>query len=221
MGSTFATTVDTVDWKPGEGKGKRQRGKTPQEKDDKSSSNGTDKQDGIAKKKPKCFSCGGDHYINQCPEFLEIKKIKEEEKPAAVTWDVMTFVTYLVNAIGATGFKPTEVLLDNQANISIMRPDLLSAFKEAKTEVKINGVGGVQLSTRETGYLPDFFRVCTSSNTKANILSFAKVEDLYEITYQPQESFTVHLPDRDIVFHRRDKLYVTGFSETVVAVTKA
>jgi hypothetical protein len=37
-----------------------------------------------------------------------------------------------------------------------MRPDLLSAFKEAKTEVKINGVGGVQLSTRETGYLPDF-----------------------------------------------------------------
>ncbi len=70
-------------------------------------------------------------------------------------------------------------------------------------------------------YLPDFFRVYTSSDTKANVLSFADVEDLYKIMYEPQESFTVHLPDRDIVFHRRDKLYVIGFSETVVAVTKA
>jgi hypothetical protein len=81
-----------------------------------------------------------------------------------------------------------------------MRPDLLSAFEEAETEVKFNGVGGVQLCTRETGYLPDFFRVYTSSDTKANVLSFADVEDLYKITYEPHESFTVHLPDRDIVF---------------------
>jgi hypothetical protein len=51
------------------------------------------------------------------------------------------------------------VLLDNQANVSIMRPELLSAFEKADTEVRINGVGGVQLSTDETGYLPDFFRV--------------------------------------------------------------
>jgi len=29
IGSTFATTADTIEKKPGEGKGKRQRGKTP------------------------------------------------------------------------------------------------------------------------------------------------------------------------------------------------
>jgi hypothetical protein len=77
------------------------------------------------------------------------------------------------------------------------------------------------LSTRETSYLPDFFRVYTSSNTKANVLSFADVKALYEITYQLQQSFPVHLPDRDKVSYRRDKLYVADFSEAIVAVTKA
>ena len=147
--------------------------------------------------------------------------MKEEEKQAAATWDATTFVTYQVNAIGLSGFKSTEVLLDNQANVSIMRPELLSAFEKADTEVRINGVGGVQLSTDETGYLPDFFRVYSSSHTKANVLSFADVEDMYDITYIPQESFTVHLPERDIIFHRRDKLYVADFSRPIVAVTKA
>jgi hypothetical protein len=80
VGRTFATTTDTVDQKPGEGKGKRQRGKIPQDKDDNNSSDGSDKQDRTAKKKPKCFSCGGDHYINQCPEFLEFKKKERGRK---------------------------------------------------------------------------------------------------------------------------------------------
>jgi hypothetical protein len=78
------------------------------------------------------------------------------------------------------------VLLNNQANISI-------------TKIRINGVRGVQLSTDETGYLPDFFRVYSSSHTKANVLSFADVEVMYDIMYRPQESFTVCLPERDIV----------------------
>jgi len=53
------------------------------------------------------------------------------------------------------------------------------------------------------------------------VLSFADIEDLYPITYQPQESFTVHLPERDIVFSRRDKLYVADFDVPTVAVTRA
>jgi hypothetical protein len=87
-----------------------------------------------------------------------------------------------------------------------MRPDSLMAFEEADTKVRINGVEGVQLSTKQTGYLPDFFRVYMNSETKANVLSFSDLEDLYSVTYQPQKSFTVRLPDRDIIFYRRDKL---------------
>jgi hypothetical protein len=94
----------------------------------------------------------------------------------------MTFVTYQVNAIALGSFKPMEVLPNNQANISIMRPELLSAFQEAESEVRINRVGDVQLkTTKQTGYLPNFFCVYSSSNTKANVLSFSNIEDLYEV----------------------------------------
>ncbi len=95
-------------------------------------------------------------------------------------------MTHQINAIGIGGFKPTEVLLDNQANVSIIRPELLSAFEKTENGIKVSGVGGVQLYTEETGYLEDFFRVYTSTETKANVLSFADVEDLYKIMYQPQ-----------------------------------
>jgi len=56
-----------------------------------------------------------------------------------------------------------------------------------------------------------------------NVLCFADVEDLYEITYQQGTSFMVHLPERDIVFKKRNKLFVADFVEYCgnVLVTKA
>ncbi len=87
-----------------------------------------------------------------------------------------------MNAIGYSGFRETEVLLDNQADISIMRPGLLRAFKPAEKAVCVNGVGSLQLTVDRKGYLEDFFDVYASEHTKANILSFSEVEDMYDIT---------------------------------------
>jgi hypothetical protein len=57
---------------------------------------------------------------------------------------------------------------------------------------------------------------------KANVLSFSEVEDAYDITYVPHEAFIVHLPERDITFERRGKLYITDFArDSQVHVTKA
>jgi hypothetical protein len=41
-----------------------------------------------------------------------------------------------------SGFHETDFLLDNQADISIVRPGLLCAFKPAEKKVYMNGVGG-------------------------------------------------------------------------------
>jgi hypothetical protein len=38
------------------------------------------------------------------------------------------------------------------------------------------------------------------------------MEDTYKVTYEKGNSFTIHLPDRDLVFHRREKLYIADFS---------
>jgi hypothetical protein len=61
-------------------------------------------------------------------------------------------------------------LLDNQANISIMKRGLLRAFGKIEEEIKINGVGGVQLSTNTTRYyLEGLFCMYASTETCANI----------------------------------------------------
>lgn len=72
----------------------------------------------------------------------------------------------------------------NQANISIMRPELLTGFEKSKNMVRVKGVGAVH-------------------KTKANVLCFVDAEDVYKITYVAQHSFTVCLTDHNIVFYRK------------------
>jgi hypothetical protein len=43
---------------------------------------------------------------------------------------------------------------------------------------------------------------------RENVLSFADVEDLYDIMHIRKCAFVVHMGDRDLVFKRRQKLYV-------------
>jgi hypothetical protein len=63
------------------------------------------------------------------------------------------------------------------------------------------------------GDLDGFFEVYANDEAKANGLSFAAVEDMYEVTYSRGQGFTVHMPERDIVFRRRDNLYVVDWAE--------
>jgi len=141
-----------------------------------------------------------------------------------VTWQASTYCTRTVNS--AVDHNLTvgrnEVLLDNQADISIIRPHLLVNVKQSDEEIRINGVGGLTLKVNKVGLLPDFFQVYSSEETLANVLSFSEVEDKYHITYVPQESFIVHLEDRDIEFKRRGKLYVAQWEEvaTMLATVK-
>jgi hypothetical protein len=114
--------------------------------------------------------------------------------------------------------KTTDVLLDNQADISIVHPSLLTGVKPSKKRIKISGVGGVQLIVDKVFFLEGFFEVYASPATKANVLSMAAVEELYPITYKLGESFTVHTGNRDIVFRQRERLYVAEWESESVAL---
>jgi hypothetical protein len=65
----------------------------------------------------------------------------------------------------------------------VIHPMLLEDVRQADRKIKVNGVGGVQLIVEQTGRLPEFFNVYASTQTKANVLSFAEVEEKYKITY--------------------------------------
>jgi hypothetical protein len=126
-----------------------------------------------------------------------------------------------VDSAGRKGFTTTEVLSDNQADISIVQPELQRALPLINDTVKVRGVGGVRLELDQVGYLQDFFEVYSSSEARVNILIFTEVEEVCPITYVPQEGFVVHMDDRDILFKRCGKMHVADFAEFTVIATQA
>ncbi len=82
-----------------------------------------------------------------------------------------------------------------------------------KNSVQVDGVGSVQMEVRQVGYLDEFFDIYASNTMTVNILSFSEVEELYPITYEPRVGFTVHLPDKDILFRKRGKMHVADFAD--------
>ena len=121
---------------------------------------------------------------------------------------------YVVDtAVNVTrGITLTQVLLDNQADISVMHPMLLRDVRPAEKKIRVCSIGGVQLIVEHVGMLDGFFEVYASENTKENALSFAEIEDKYEILYVRAQTFTVHVPQgEDIVFSRQNKLYVADW----------
>jgi hypothetical protein len=82
--------------------------------------------------------------------LVKQQQSKEEDKGDFVNaaWEVNAFHTmrtYQVNATGLKGFSPMEVLFDNQADISIVRPELLWSLQPVNKHECINSVGGTQL----------------------------------------------------------------------------
>jgi hypothetical protein len=117
--------------------------------------------------KIKCFKCGEKGHIASFPNCPgKNKKKKEgEEGQVMVTWvDADVFATYDVfNATdGTLGLGKNVVLLDTQAKISLFHPSVLEDVRESKREIKINGIGGYQLTVKEKGHLPNFFDVYCS-----------------------------------------------------------
>jgi hypothetical protein len=86
--------------------------------------------------------------------------------------------------------------------------DVAKQCPEIRKQIRVKGVGGLQLIVDEEGILEVFFLVYASEKMKADVLSFTDVEDLYNITYIQKRAFIVHMGDRNIVFNRREKLYV-------------
>ncbi len=62
------------------------------------------------------------------------------------------------------------------------------------------------------GHLEGFCDTLAYHEGAANILCMADVEDRYDITYDPCRSYTVHMEYQDLVFYRRDKMYVADMS---------
>jgi hypothetical protein len=177
-----------------------------------------------------CFRCKEfGHYSTSkdCP--MNKSKKKEQDAQANGTWgqweeqfDAGMFMTMQERTLEdhgsvymTQGLSKTELLLDNQVNISIINPCLLKNVRKANHRVRVKGVGGTQLIVDQVGDLDGFFEVYASEHTRVNILSFANVEDKYIVTYKEKEAFTVQLScGKTINFTRRNKPYAADWQDT-------
>jgi hypothetical protein len=79
------------------------------------------------------------HFANKRPkkkkqseQESDAEDSGSEERHGNVTWDASTFLTHhnVVNIATKSKFKRTEVLLNNQADVSVLHPDLLQDLKK-------------------------------------------------------------------------------------------
>jgi len=102
----------------------------------------------------------------------------------------------------STKFGKYDILLDNQADVSIVHPRMLCDVLPADSPITVKGIGGKQLKAEHTGYLQEFFRVYASEQANPSVLCLSDVEDMYRVTYVPGEAFVIHLPSYDLPFKR-------------------
>ena len=124
-----------------------------------------------------------------------------------------TYHCELVFNIGDSIWKKNEVLLDNQSNISIIHRDMCSNIRELNNTVNVGGAGGNMLNLYETGDFHGFGSVYIPEHWRVNILCFAEVSDIYDISYDKDIGFTVHMPHQDIIFYRKNNFYVANMAD--------
>ena len=106
-----------------------------------------------------------------------------------------------------------EIGLDTMSQVNVCNPRLLTNIRPSQGSYR--GLSGPTSTTTYEGDLNGFFPCQVCDTCSASILSAADVEDLYPITYQQGVSYTVHMGDRDLVFYRKDNLYVADFSDWI------
>ena len=108
-------------------------------------------------------------------------------------------------------FGKHSVLLDNQADITILHTDYLDDYR--RESFYVSGHGG-QRELRYIGMLKGFANVVAhgDDDVVANVLCMADVEDEFRITYVQGQYYIVHMPDGDLTFWRRGKFYVADMS---------
>ena len=102
-----------------------------------------------------------------------------------------------------------EVGIDTMASDHvIVNERLLTSQWESPYNVEISGVGG-SVTTHLEGHMKHFGTVNLSLDGAANLLSFARLSDEFEIDWdQSRGVLSVHADQRVFEFRRRGNLYV-------------
>ncbi|NBR23750.1 MAG: hypothetical protein EBU08_08270, partial [Micrococcales bacterium] len=165
------------------------------------------------KKDVTCFCCQKKgHYISECPLAKKARElIEEEEENIHVTEDFVHMTTEEVVYAAGKGLGPNDVLLDNQATVSVFfNAELLTNIRKTPKPCKIRGVGGEAISVDKVGDFDVFGEVLFSPQANANILSLWNVQRQFQVQYDAKKNIFCVAVDggRVMDFKPKNRLYV-------------
>lgn len=197
------------------GQNSKQSGKSNGKSSGGKDSNGNAQNEDKPKRTMKCYNCGEEgHKWRDCTSPNKNEASGSAHCTMGVTVKANrgdSFTSPAGNGLSdpPPSFEWYEVLLDNQSNVNIVHPWLLSDIRDAKHPMRVDGLETGRSYYDRVGDLEGFFECYAGKeSTRANVLSQTRVEDIYPISYEPGNCYTVYLPDRELKFYRTRGMYV-------------
>ena len=172
-----------------------------------------------------CYVCGKKgHKAYQC----KMKKSNQQSKAAMATdegSEIEEHANFMFigidmpssNALSAMEMKSTTVVLDSGCTAgAFCNAEIVERITEGDTAHTIKGIGGKIVCNQkaDVDLLGEKISVNFNKDLPVNLLSFAEIEDKYEITYIRKKGFIIHLENgKKIYFKRKGKLYVCDWNE--------
>ena len=71
------------------------------------------------------------------------------------------------------------------------------------------------MSTSSVGELEGFFDCISFDVCVVNVISQSGVEDKFSLTFNPEHSYIIHTPMKDIIFLKKNKIYFADVSDWI------
>lgn len=170
--------------------------------------------------KKACFICGDPaHFQHDCPMKEKVlkyyskasKEVKDEVKKTIGLVSISSTIgEYALAEEGTRPFGKNDILLDNEASVSIFNnKKLLTNIRRTKSSMVVHGIGNGSITTNVVGDFLGIKGVYYHSDCVANLLCFYDVNQQFGVTFDNDE-FNVIMKDINInlTFKPKGKLYI-------------